>query len=210
MQARDIMTRPVVTFRPGTSVRQAAAMLTEKQITAAPVLNDDGEMIGIVSEGDLIIDQFCHDPRSHVRRDQEAVEDELRHAPQTVGETMTTTVVAMSASADAADLADAMLAYDVRSVPIVEGSEVVGIVSRRDLLRTLVRDDDVVRADVAGRIDAYTGGRQEWTVEVHDGRVDLYGEPDDQAEARVLDALARTVAGASSVHLHRTTAALAR
>ena len=202
MQARDIMTRPVITFRPETAVRHAATVLTEKQITAAPVLNEDGELVGIVSEGDLIADRFGHDPRSHVRRD----EPEIPVAPQTVGEVMTTTVVALGASADAADLAHTMLDYDVRSVPIVEGSHVVGIISRRDLLRTLVRSDDIVRAEVTTRVDAYTGGFQRWLVEVCDGRVDLFGQADDDAQERVLQALAGTVPGAASVHLHRLSA----
>jgi CBS domain-containing protein len=199
MQAREIMSRPVITFTPDTAVRHAAAVLTEKQITAAPVLDNGGELAGMVSEGDLITDRFCHDPRSHVRRDQ----PEQHRAPQTVGEVMTTTVVAMSASADAADLAETMLGYDVRSVPILEGAEVVGIVSRRDLLRILVRSDDLIRAEVATRLEAYTGGRRGWRVEVTEGRVDLFGEPDDDAEARVLEALAGTVPGAGSVHMHR-------
>lgn len=165
MQARDIMTRPVITFRARTSVREAAAVLTGKQITAAPVLDDADEIIGMVSEGDLIADRFGHDPRSHVRRATEPEHD----APATVGEVMTGTVIAMSVTADGADLAETMLRHDVRSIPIVEGSTVLGIVSRRDLLRTLIRDDDVIRAEVAHRLDTYTGGRQQWDVQADEG-----------------------------------------
>jgi CBS domain-containing protein len=132
MQARDIMTRPVITFRAGTPVREAAAVLTERGITAAPVVDEAEELIGMVSEADLIVGRFPHDPRSHLRRD-EGIGDELAGAPRTVGEVMTRTVIAMSASADAADLAQAMVDGDVRSIPIVTGSAVIGIVSRRDL-----------------------------------------------------------------------------
>jgi CBS domain-containing protein len=137
MQAREIMTPDVVTFRADTSATEAAVVLAERRVTAAPVLDDDGELIGMVSEGDLIADRFSHDPRSHVRRDLPPEPEPAR----TVGEVMTATVVAMSGSADTADLAETMLTYDVRSVPIVEGSTVVGIVSRRDLLRLLARPD---------------------------------------------------------------------
>jgi CBS domain-containing protein len=202
MQARDIMTRPVITFRADTTIRQAAAVLTERGITAAPVVDHADGLVGMVSEADLIAGRFSHDPRSHLRRG-EGTGDEPAGAPQTVGEVMTRTVIAMSASADAADLAQAMVDCDVRSIPIVTGSAVIGIVSRRDLLRTLVRDDDVIQADVAHRLETYTGGRTRWDVRVRQGRVDISGSVDDDAEARVLSILAGTVPGVTHVELHR-------
>jgi CBS domain-containing protein len=149
MQARQIMTTPVLTVRPNTTVREAATLLLEHQITAAPVLDAGGDLIGIVSEGDLVVDRFGHDPRNQIR----PVQDEPP-GPQTVDEVMTTPVVALGPSADAADLAETMLGADVRSIPIVEGT-VIGIVSRRDLLRTLVRDDDAIRAEIVDRIADY-------------------------------------------------------
>ena len=199
MQARDIMTQPVITFRPDTPIREAAEVLTGKRITAAPVVNDDAELVGMVSEGDLISHRFSHDPRSHARRDQADTTDE---APRTVEEVMSTTVIAMSATADAADLADTMLQYDVRSVPIVEGGTVIGIVSRRDLLRTLVRDEEIIRTEVVARLTAYTAGRQPWQVEIDGDHVDVYGDIGDEAEAKVLHVLASTVAGVNHVALH--------
>lgn len=137
MQARQIMTSPVVTVRAEASIRDVAVLLLEHRITAAPVVDADGELIGMISEGDLVVDRFGHDPRSQVR----PVEDEPP-GPQTVAEAMTRTVIALGPSADAADLAQTMLESDVRSIPIVEGPTVTGIVSRRDLLRALIRDDD--------------------------------------------------------------------
>jgi CBS domain-containing protein len=58
MQARQIMTSPVITVHPGTTVRDAAAALLEYRITATPVVDDHDELAGIVSEGDLVVDQF--------------------------------------------------------------------------------------------------------------------------------------------------------
>jgi len=187
----------VITFRPDTPVRQAAAVLTDKQITAAPVVEATGDLVGMVSEADLIADRFTHDPRSPVRRlgaEQEA--------PQTVGDVMTTTVVALPATADAADLAETMLTYDVRSIPILEDDRVVGIVSRRDLLRTLVRGDDVIAAEVRRRLESYTGSQSPWDV-----TVTVYGVVDDDAEQRVLLILARTVPGVAHADVHRRQAA---
>ena len=77
MQARQIMTTPVLTVRPDTTVREAATLLLEHRITAAPVLDAGGELIGIVSEGDLVVDRFGHDPRNQVR----PVQDDGADAP---------------------------------------------------------------------------------------------------------------------------------
>jgi CBS domain-containing protein len=194
MQARQIMTTPVVTVRPDTTVRDAATLLLEHRITAAPVLDADGELIGMISEGDLVVDRFGHDPRSQLR----PVEDEPP-GPQTVGEVMTTPVVAIGPSADAADLAQTMLDADIRSIPIVEGASVVGIVSRRDLLRTLVRDDDAIRAEILDRFGSYGEPPDRWDVQVTDGTVVLVGGSDDDGRAAL--ALARTVPGVATVHL---------
>jgi CBS domain-containing protein len=191
MQARQIMTAPVVTVRSETTVREAATLLLDRRITAAPVLDAGGELIGIVSEGDLVIDRFGHDPRNHVR----PVQDEPP-GPQTVGEVMTTPVIALGPSADAADLAQTMLDGDVRSIPIVEGATVVGIVSRRDLLRTLIRDDDDIRAEAVDRVTDYRGQAGSWDVQVTDGAVVIVGELGDDGRAEA--ALARTVPGRPS------------
>ena len=201
MQARQIMTLPVVTVRSDTTVREAATLLLENRITAAPVLDAGGELIGIVSESDLVVDRFGHDPRNQAR----PVQDEPP-GPLTVGEVMTTPVIALGPSADAADLAQTMLGSDVRSVPIVEGATVIGIVSRRDLLRTLVRDDDAIRTGVVDRIADYRDPDGTWDVQVTDGAVLIVGDLGDDGRAEL--ALARTVPGVGSVHLaaHRTRA----
>lgn len=195
MQARQIMSNPVVTVRPGTTVRDAAAVLLEHRITAAPVLDDANELVGMVSEGDLVGRRFGQDPRSHVR----PVEDEPT-GPRTVGEVMTTTVAALGPSADAADVAAEMLSADVRSIPIVEGLTVLGIVSRRDLLRTLVRDDADIRADVLARLAPDREVTDDWDAAVTDGRVMLLGHFDEHA-ARAALAATRTVPGVLAAEL---------
>ena len=199
MQARQIMTSPVVTVRSDTTVREAATLLLENRITAAPVLDAGGELIGIVSESDLVVDRFSHDPRNQVR----PVQDEPP-GPQTVGEVMTPPVIALGPSADAADLAQTMLGADIHSVPIVEGATVIGIASRRDLLRTLVRDDAAIRTEVVDRIADYRDPDGSWDVQVSDGAVLIVGELGDDGRAEL--ALARTVPGVGSAHLatHRT------
>src|SRR5262249_41489106 len=120
-----------------------------------------------------------------------------------VGQVMTDTVVCLPDSADTADAAELMLNYDVRAVPVVSGSKLLGIVSRRDLLRTLIRGDDAIAAEVRSRLDYYAGHHGRWSVAVDDGVVTVGGQFDDEAEGQVITVLARTVAGGSRVHTRR-------
>jgi CBS domain-containing protein len=195
MRASGIMTRTVITVHTHTPVKQAAALLAEHAITAMPVFDDDDRLVGMVSEADVLANRIAPDPRSHPRRDAEHPDP-----AHSVGELMTVPVVAMASSTDTADTADLMLQYNVRSIPIVEGATVVGIVSRRDLLRTLIRDDDAIAAELRSRLEYYSGHRSHWQVRVRDGVVTIGGHFDDDTERRVVTALASTVPGVSNVH----------
>lgn len=195
MKASEIMTRDVVVVHPGTTVRDAADALTARGITSAPVLDDSGHVVGIVSEGDLIRGRMPHDVRSHLRPDTAPHAD----PPRLVGDVMCDTVVCMAETADTADLAELMINSHVRAVPIVDGKRLVGIVSRRDLLRTLVRDDAAVRAEVRARLAEYAGRADPWRVEVNDGVVSVQGRF-AEGEQRLVDVLARSVPGVIVVH----------
>jgi osmotically-inducible protein OsmY len=83
----------------------------------------------------------------------------------------------------------------------VEDGAVVGIVSRRDILRTVVRTDDMVQQDVQYRLDEYAGGVQRWLATVEDGVVLIDGALDDDAERTVVTVMARTVPGVADVKL---------
>jgi CBS domain-containing protein len=199
MKAQEIMVRPVITVHTDTPAKEAAALLAKHQITAMPVLDCDDRLVGMVSEADLLWHRVPHDPRLHALRQAEPEQA----PPDLVGELMTTPAASMTANADVADVAALMLRYDVRSVPITDGRQVLGILSRRDILRTLLRDDDVIAAEVRTRLDAYGGDHGRWSVAVTDGAVSIGGDFDDDAERRVTSALARTVPGVTHVDSER-------
>lgn len=115
--AADVMTSPVLTVRLGTAVRAAAAMLAAHGFTAAPVLDRAGRLVGVVTEADLL-------------RGAEIVDDVMGAPPLVCAPT--------DPLADAVSL---MLTEHIRSVPIVESDRLVGIVTRRDALRVLARDE---------------------------------------------------------------------
>jgi CBS domain-containing protein len=198
MRAHDIMTRPVYTVRTSDSVEDAAALLAGKRITAAPVLDEAGDLVGMVSEGDLLWHRVPPDPTAHVWRDVVAPVPEP-HRPKVVADVMSAYPRTAWPEEDVADIAHVMLRHDVRSVPVVDHGEVVGIVSRRDILRTIIRTDDVLRREILHRLDEYAGGTSRWDVAVDEGTATVRGPFIDDAEKTVVSIMARTVPGVSSV-----------
>ena len=92
MRALEIMSRPVITVHPWTPIREAAAAMTERAITALPVVDAEDRLVGIVSEGDLIWHRVPADPDAHLARPVDAGLDD---PPGTVAGVMTTAVVTM-------------------------------------------------------------------------------------------------------------------
>jgi CBS domain-containing protein len=198
MRARDVMSRPVYAVRRETPIEQAATLLADHGFAAAPVVSDYGQLIGIVNEADLIGHRVPIDPTANLRRELPARD---RRRPRVVSEVMNRDVIWMSPDADLADVADRMLTDQIRSIPIVERGEVVGIVSRRDVVQSVVHGDDVLGMEVQHRLDEYAGGEHRWTVTVADGVVHVAGDFDDDEERRVVAVLARTVPGVVEARL---------
>ena len=199
MRARDIMTPNPITVGAAVPVREAAAMLSEHRITSMPVVDDDGQVIGIVSEIDLLRDRMPHDPRSSM-----LPQIDLPDPPKTVAEVMSDTVVCLAESADAADLAEAMVDNHLRAIPILDGGDLVGIVSRRDLLRTLLRDDTAIRAEAIEQLSECFADAERFNVRVNDGVITVSGPFTDDREQRFVQSMLRTVPGTVRVHVHVT------
>lgn len=199
MLVRDVMTSPVVTVQPTTPVRAAAALLTERGFTALPVADADGDLVGLVTEADLLHDRIRHDARSP-RLNRELTTEP---APATVAEVMTRNVLRARPFSDVADIADEMHRLGVRSVPVVDdGRTLVGIVSRRDILRTLTRADVAIAADVRRRLEAYAGPDR-WGVDVASGVVTLHDPVGDRTEQHVATVMAASVRGVAEVRIDR-------
>lgn len=122
VKARDIMTAPVITAREDMRLTEALSLLLRWHISGLPVVDDEQHVVGIISEHDLV----------NLAMDGNA-------ADTTVGEVMTRQVVAFPPEAPIADIARCFSAQRLRRVPIVENGKLVGIVSRRDILRELLR-----------------------------------------------------------------------
>ncbi|MDQ6648869.1 MAG: CBS domain-containing protein [Actinomycetota bacterium] len=180
---------------PALAIRGAAVLLLRHQVSAFPVADqENGALLGIVSELDPLKGHLPADPRGQLRTPRQ---DSGPPIPRCVSDVMTRDVATVSVTSDGAHLAAVMLARRFKSLPVVDGGRVVGIVSRRDLLRTLVRDDDAVATEVVDRL-----GRAhieaDWQVLCQDGVVTLTG-PDGDQQRKVALAVARTVPGAIRV-----------
>lgn len=148
MKARDVMTSPVIVIRPDTPAREAAALLCAHGFTAAPVVDDRRRVVGMATEADLV--------RGRIPPDGWAVED---YADPAVDAVMTTEPLVVGPDDDLADVVTRMLDAAITSVPVVDSERLVGIVSRRDVLRAVARheltSDDVLHR--RGRPDGAPG-----------------------------------------------------
>jgi CBS domain-containing protein len=194
MRADQIMSTPVVTVPYTAPAREAIALMAEHHVTSLPVLDEDGDIVGMVSEIDLLRQRIAHDPRTHLR----GTPADNATPGARVSDVMTDVVICLSRNTDTADVAEALVDNRIRAIPIIEGADLVGIVSRRDLLKTLLRDDTGIAAEVQERLDAYSGVPGRWQAHVAQGCVTIDGAIDAQGAdrtRRVLDSLSRTVPG---------------
>jgi CBS domain-containing protein len=179
-RVQDVMTTEVVVAYPTTPVKQVAGLLTQHGLSALPVTDGQGRVLGVVSEADLL-------------GGGQRLAD--RQAAATAGEVMASPAVTVNPQATVTEAARRMQAGGVKRLPVVAGSgRLVGIVSRADLLRPLTRPDQEIRwaiEELLGHELLVDPARVE--VEVDDGVVNLTG----QVERRSLIPIVVRLAGAT-------------
>jgi CBS domain-containing protein len=189
------MTTDVVTLSPATTVKQAAAVLAGREVASAPVVDEAGAVVGIVSEIDLLAHDVPPDPLARLS----FAPADSGPSPRTVADVMTSRVVTLPPDADAAEFLRRMLADRIVCIPVTDDGTLVGVVSRRDLLRLLARPDAEIAADVLAAVEAALPG-QDWEVEVAEGLARLTGGAPD-ADAEVAARVAQGVPGVVRVSL---------
>ena len=198
MRAREIMTSPVVSVRPEHGVTRAAALLTERGFSALPVCDADGELVGIVTEADLIQNRYPIPENSGPDHSSPPAQRPAR----TVGEVMTSPVVGVTHDADVAVVAQVMLGEHRRCVPIIDGTRLVGVVTRRDVLRVLARTDDQLTVEVREHLSVL-GGAGRWSVTVVDGVAEVIDlKFEHAADLFVAQVLAEGVPGVIRAAVH--------
>lgn len=134
MRADEVMTSPVIVVDESTSIREAARLLAEHGFTLLPVLDHTRKVVGVVTEADIIRAGYARDPRPTPEP-----EDGVQLGPgaRTVGAIMRPKAVTVTAELELPEVVETMLQTRVRSVPVQRDGRLVGIVTRRDLIRVL-------------------------------------------------------------------------
>lgn len=146
-KVRDLMSQEVITLTPETEIGRAAKILLENRINGAPVVDDRGHLVGILCQSDLIVQQTKfpvptlftildgYIPLSSTKQ----IERQVRKiAALTVAEAMTPKPVTVTPDTDLEEAAGLMVDKNFHTLPVVEGSRVVGVLGKEDILRTLL------------------------------------------------------------------------
>ena len=152
MFVQDAMTRSVITVTPHTTLRQAAAVLSEHHITSLPVVAPDGQLLGVVGEADIVRESLVRDQRTLVVR----LPTEDGVSVEEVEQVMTRQPITVRPDAELADAARVMADFRRKSLPVTDDGRVVGMISRADVVRQLARHDRQIAAEIhasgAGRL----------------------------------------------------------
>jgi len=147
LTAGEIMTKDVVTVQKKTSIRELAEMFTVRKISSAPVVDAEGDLIGIVTETDLVEqDKNLHIPTVislfdwviYLESGKKFEKELKKMTGQNVGDIYTTEVETVAPTTPISEVADIMSTKKVHAIPVVDGKKVVGIIARIDLIRTMI------------------------------------------------------------------------
>jgi CBS domain-containing protein len=216
MKAQEIMTRDVITVRPDTLVRDIAALMVERHISGVPVVTDKGELIGMISQSDLLHRAEVGTERKHkwwfrALADSGAAAREFAKAHGLKAhDIMSRYVVSVRDDAELSDVADILDKRRIKRVPVVESDRLVGIITRGDLVRALSQvqiskavkkiGNSVLHKTLHDRIRS-----QSWiddhyiSLTVNDGVVELWGFVDTADQRSALRILVEETDGVNRV-----------
>jgi CBS domain-containing protein len=216
MHARDVMVSPVITVKSSASVKEVAELLLERRISAAPVVDDQGKLVGIVSEGDLLHRAEAGTERHRswwlqgLLGDDVLAADFIRAHARKVSDLMTKRVITASPETPLHKLAGLMEKNAIKRVPILENGQLVGIVSRANLIQAVATvrslleiplSDTTIRDKILSCLK-----EQPWAhtsllnVTVNGGIVDLWGIAESATERRAIKVAAESTPGVHAVN----------
>lgn len=216
MRADDIMSMNVISVSPETDIQEIANTLLENRVSAVPVVDDQGNILGIVSEGDLLRRRESGTERHKswwlrlLQNPNDLAEEYVKTHGRKAKDVMTHDVISVSEATPVSEIAAILEKNRIKRVPVVHDGKVVGIVSRANLLHGLV----VRKVPVAKKGDALelrkavleelreSGVRSLIDVVVSDGEVHLWGAVESEPEKEALEIAASNTPGVTKVVNH--------
>lgn len=206
MNVRDVMTSEVVTVRPETSLKDVAAILAERRISGVPVMSEDGKVVGVVSEGDILFKERGPSERTGMLAwllDTNSLEAQLKLEARTASEAMTAPAKTIAPWRLISAAAAEMLDEGVKRLPVVDDEgRLVGIVTRADLVRAFVRTDAEIEQEIRERVLTRAMLLEDpgsVTVAVDAGSVTLGGFVEMRTDAELIPELVGRVPGVVEV-----------
>ena len=208
MKVAEVMTRQVAAVRPETPLKDVAALMVSKGISGVPVVGDDGAVMGVVSEADFVIKErgpnaVHHRLLARVFGESRQTRAELaKIEAQTAGAAMTSPAITVQATDTLRWAAQQMADLKINRLPVVEGSRLVGIITRADVVRAYVRPDPelarLVREEVLAKT-AFWLEPDAFVVDVKDGVVHLGGRVERRSLAETIVDVIRDLGGVVGV-----------
>ncbi len=216
MKAADVMVSNVITVGVNASIGEVAAVLLNSHISAAPVVDEKGELVGIVSEGDLIRRPEIGTAKRHswwlelISNKWASATEYIKSHSRKVADVMTRDVITAKPDTPLGDIASMLERNRIKRVPIVEGGKLVGLVSRANILQALASatkklsslttaTDSELRKKVQSRLAAEPWRPTMLTVTVQDGTVDLWGLVHSVEEKKAAQLATETTPGVRAV-----------
>ena len=212
MKARDIMSVNVVSVGPDDTVAHAAELMMSSGVSGLPVLADDGVLMGIITEGDLMGRSALKGEDTWRRHPAaggpEALQDYVKSHGMLVKDVMSRDVVTADLEATLPEIAELLACHHVKRVLVLRGERVAGVVSRADLIRGMVTSQQAdtvsgseeVRREVLNRLHVELGlSRSDTGATIRDGKVVLWGTVGSEEELRAARVAAESVPGAKQV-----------
>ncbi|MDF6022472.1 CBS domain-containing protein [Streptomyces sp. JH34] len=211
-RVKDVMTQTVVAVGLDARFKEIVEAMNQWQVTAVPVLEGEGRVVGVISEADLMLKEELRDEDATMIGQGKRLADHAKAGAVTARDLMSSPAVTVVADSPLPEAARLMARHRVKRLPVVDERGVLkGIVSRIDVLKVFLRTDDELADEVRQEVIAplFPVSRRNIGVEVTRGRVTLDGEVRDTALIPVAERLARAVEGVVDVRcdLHGPTAA---
>ena len=218
MKAREIMTMEVLSVSPDASIVDAVRLMLQNRISGLPVVDREGMLVGVVTEGDFLRRAETGTQRKRARwieffMSPAQFADEYVHTHgRKVADVMTSTLITITEDTRLDDIVSLMERSNVKRLPVLQQGRVVGIVSRANLLHALASvvgelpasatTDETIREQIMSEFSNKAWSPRDFNVVVRDGVVELWGDILDDRERRATKVAVENVAGVKAVKDH--------